>query len=225
MAPLDTAPAQAGWLDPWSAACAAAAAANDDHAAPGSVALAEICAELLDGFGQEAQQDLAAKGWGPAALGYLAGVTWVRREADGLVSLDPDGPLRAAIAPVFEPCGEGVVDLIAIDLEGEGWALVTGLGLCLGRIWPALDFDGVERPLRLHRTPRRWMEAGGWKGGPWQACCLLRMDHEARRALLAHEPPGIVCDDPEHGREVHAWLRRRAKSPALPQVLVTKRGG
>ena len=159
--------------------------------------------KLLEGADpRPAQQYIATLGADPELVAKRCGRVWV---------VPYRHPVAYQIAPgaVERRENVGVVELLDFDAETAiglvVWPLddpdVSWCGRCIGEERP-LGLANIERatdaPLRVHRTPARWLAASG------DGVVLMS---ERDGAILALAPKWILAEDTEHARELARLLQ------------------
>jgi hypothetical protein len=139
---------------------------------------------------------------------------WTGNDGDETFAFTPDGVPAAVIeAVLFDWQAEPFcADLVAWPLH-DPTAFVTAMGLNDGAdvLGPHNMVKRCGEPLRIHRTPLQWLQAGG------DGCCLLKPG--ARRWLRKAGGP-FVCEDIDHGREVRDLLGRDGAPMGHHRILV-----
>lgn len=118
-------------------------------------------------------------------------------------------------APVPRWCAleaPDLVDLVAVPFAApHRWARRTGLARTLGRI----AYMQPKAAVRVHRSPTSWLQGGG------SGIAILEAEHGGIAEILRACTGGVIADDPEHARELHAIAsqpipvpRIRAAAPA-----------
>ena len=105
-----------------------------------------------------------------------------------------------------------LVDLVAVQFAApHRWARRTGLARTLGRI----PYMQPRTVVRVHRSPTSWLQGDG------SGIAILEAEHGGIAEILRACTGGIIADDPEHARELHAIAsqpipvpRIRAAAPA-----------
>lgn len=123
----------------------------------------------------------------------------------------PDGTL-AAWCECYAEDAETVLDVVAWSLDQpDRFLTLTGAAPALGMAAAANPATyALGFPLRLHRTPLAWLQAG----------CdgAVILDQAAGgRWLRDLEPPRLAAEDAAHARDLDAMLK--AASP-MPRIMV-----
>ena len=116
-----------------------------------------------------------------------------------------DGAQASLISGDSQP---ELVDLIAYRIDyPDVWYFYRGEPRLVLGADALIEAAATDAPLRIHRTPRDWLAAGG------DGCCLL--DWTGCRQTLAGVGD-LIAADPDHA----AWIRRRlaADRSDLPAV-------
>lgn len=110
---------------------------------------------------------------------------------------DPDGAFAAFFEVLAIEDGELVVaDLVAFDVANPTiFGTLEGYGVLLGadQIENPSSYLG-GRPLRVHRTPLSWLQAG--------CSGVVVLDERRAGARLAGALGNLACEDEEHARQV-----------------------
>lgn len=122
---------------------------------------------------------------------------------DNTFIIDADGVPTAIIeALLFDHDRQQVaVDYVAWPLaDPESFATAMGLNDGADHLGPQNLIKRLGKPLMIHRTPLRWLQAGG------TGCVPLKPKSIKAGVWLARAGGPFIVEDVEHGREVRTML-------------------
>lgn len=102
--------------------------------------------------------------------------------------------------------GPAIVDIVAMPLTApHRWARRTGLARTLGRV-PYME---PKAETRVFRSPAAWLRGDG------TGIALLERERGEIATILRACSGGVVGDDADHARELHAIAARPAPVPMI----------
>jgi hypothetical protein len=132
--------------------------------------------------------------------GELAAVIAVRAEDGEDYDINHPVPRWCALQ------GPVLIDLVAFSLAvPHRWARRTGLARTLGRV-PYME---PRSSVRVYGSPTAWLRGDG------SGIALLERESGGIASILHACTGGIVGDDPEHARELHAIASRPIPVPRI----------